>query len=113
MADIKARMRRIFSRKNLPRSRWARIAIGLLLALGGFVGFLPILGFWMVPMGLTVLAIDIPIVRRFTRRAKVVLTRWWRRVRGHKKAAARKKAAVRQPTPKKSTPKKSGPKKAH
>ncbi len=45
----------------------------------------------MVPMGLAVLAIDIPIIRRFTRRATVVLKRWWRRIRGHKTAARRKK----------------------
>lgn len=91
MTDIKTRMRRVFSRKNLPRSRAARIAIGVLLVIGGIVGFLPILGFWMVPMGLAILAIDIPIIRRFTRRATVVLTRWWRRIRGHKKGTSRKK----------------------
>jgi hypothetical protein len=36
---------------KLPRSRRWRIVIGIALILGGFVGFLPILGFWMIPLG--------------------------------------------------------------
>lgn len=65
----------------LPRSRIARIAIGVGLVFFGILGFLPILGFWMVPLGLVVLSIDVPIVRRWRRRAEVwVLRRWaaWR-----------------------------------
>jgi hypothetical protein len=29
----------------------------------GFLGFLPILGFWMVPLGLALIAIDVPFLR--------------------------------------------------
>jgi len=76
-----ARLRRIFSRENLPRSRIARIAIGVLLVLFGLVGFLPVLGFWMVPVGLTILAIDIPAVRTFTRKITVAVGRWWKKPR--------------------------------
>jgi hypothetical protein len=75
------RARRLFSRENLPRSRPARIAIGVFLVVCGLVGFLPILGFWMVPVGLAILAIDIPIVRRFTRKASVALQRLWHKLR--------------------------------
>ena len=32
--------------------------------MAGVVGFLPILGFWMVPLGLAVLAQDVPVLRR-------------------------------------------------
>jgi hypothetical protein len=81
MTNLLARLRRTFSRDNLPRSRPARIAIGVLLVLCGLAGFLPILGFWMVPAGLTILAIDIPAVRRFTRRVGVFLGRWWKKFR--------------------------------
>jgi hypothetical protein len=35
-----------------PSSRWVRIPIALLLIVGGVVGFLPVLGFWMIPLGL-------------------------------------------------------------
>lgn len=43
-----------------PGSRWVRLPIGIVLILGGIIGFLPILGFWMVPLGLVVVAKDIP-----------------------------------------------------
>lgn len=75
------RLRRLFARENLPRSRAARITIGALLVLGGSIGFLPILGFWMIPMGLAILTVDIPGVRRFTRRASVAIKRRWNRFR--------------------------------
>jgi hypothetical protein len=41
------------------------------LVLGGLLGFLPVLGFWMIPVGLAILAIDFPPVRRFQRRMTV------------------------------------------
>jgi hypothetical protein len=62
-------------RMPLPRSRLLRIAIGCALILLGVLGFLPILGFWMVPLGLLVLSIDIPRVRRWRRRFAVWFSR--------------------------------------
>ncbi len=62
---------------ELPKSRLLRIAIGVLLILLGFVGFLPILGFWMVPIGLLVLSYEFAVVRRHRRRLVV----WWERRR--------------------------------
>ena len=64
-------------RVPLPKSRPARIALGVALVLGGILGFLPILGFWMIPLGLYVLSQDFPAVRRFRRRATVRLGRRW------------------------------------
>ncbi len=61
---------------RLPQSRPLRIALGVILILAGFVGFLPILGFWMIPLGLMVLSVDLPLARRLRRRAAV---RWGRR----------------------------------
>jgi hypothetical protein len=31
---------------------------------GGVVGFLPVLGFWMLPLGVVLIALDIPPFRR-------------------------------------------------
>ena len=56
---------------KLPRSRAARLGIGGGLIVFGILGFLPIVGFWMVPLGLAVLSIDLPAVRRVRRRAEV------------------------------------------
>jgi len=64
----------------LPGSSIERICIGVILILGGF------LGFWMVPLGLMVLSIDLPIVRRGRRRIEV----WWG---NRRKAQATKRAA--------------------
>lgn len=60
---------------HLPRSRALRVAIGVVLILGGILGFLPILGFWMIPLGLLVLSYEFHLVRRFRRRFVV----WWER----------------------------------
>ena len=46
-----------------PGSGLVRVPLGIVLILCGFVGFLPLLGFWMVPLGFLVLAIDVPLVR--------------------------------------------------
>lgn len=32
---------------------------------GGVFGFLPILGFWMLPLGMALIALDLPPTRRF------------------------------------------------
>ena len=41
-----------------------RILVGVLLILGGLFGFLPILGFWMIPLGIAVASLDIPPLYR-------------------------------------------------
>jgi hypothetical protein len=46
-----------------PAVKPYRIPAGIALTVGGVVGFLPILGFWMVPLGLAVLAQDVPVMR--------------------------------------------------
>ncbi len=66
---------------HLPRSRIIRVIIGAALILGGLLGFLPVLGFWMIPLGLLILSVDLPIVRRWRQRAQV----WWGRRKGGEK----------------------------
>jgi hypothetical protein len=64
-------------RIRLPRNHRVRISLGVGLVVGGVLGFLPVLGFWMVPLGILVLSHDIPAIRRFRRRVQV----WWERRR--------------------------------
>jgi UPF0716 family protein affecting phage T7 exclusion len=52
---------------GLPRHPSLRIALGVGLIFGGVLGFLPVLGFWMIPLGLLVLSLDLPLVRRWRR----------------------------------------------
>lgn len=64
-------------RLKLPESRIVRLGLGVALIIGGLLGFLPVVGFWMLPLGLAVLSVDIPWVRR--QRRKVAI--WWGRRR--------------------------------
>jgi hypothetical protein len=56
---------------TLGALRWARdhappgirSLAGILLMIGGIFGFLPILGFWMLPLGAAFIALDIPQTR--------------------------------------------------
>lgn len=66
----------------MPRSRVGRVVTGILLIICGLLGFLPVLGFWMVPLGLLVLSQDLPYVRRQRRRLAV----WWERRRRAREA---------------------------
>ena len=58
-------------------ARWVRVPLGITLIAGGVFGFLPILGFWMVPIGALLLGEDIPPVRRLTLRALGQIQGWW------------------------------------
>ena len=73
----------------LPKSRTARVAIGSGFLLGGALGFLPVLGFWMVPVGLVVLSHDSPRVRRIRRKSEVAILRRWARFRNKGPAAVK------------------------
>jgi hypothetical protein len=63
------------------RYRYIRLPVGILFIGGGVLGFLPLVGFWMVPLGLMLIAVDIPPLRpavsagivRLRRRVRVAL----------------------------------------
>lgn len=58
------RMNTYFKTHPSPR---VRITAGMVLVIAGILGpFLPILGIWMVPMGLVLLAVDFPVARRLS-----------------------------------------------
>ncbi|WP_315973247.1 MULTISPECIES: hypothetical protein [unclassified Bartonella] len=48
---------------------------------GGMLGFLPVLGYWMIPVGLFVLSHDSPRIRRWRRKQEVSVMRWWHSTR--------------------------------
>lgn len=66
----------IFGREfAMPRSRGVRIGLGVALCFFGLLGFLPVLGFWMIPLGLLILSHEFHVVRRVRRRLII----WWER----------------------------------
>ena len=69
--------------------RIVRLPVAFLLVLGGFVSFLPVFGVWMLPLGLMLLAVDVPLIRP-TVSAGFIRTRrrfsifWRQRIRGRR-----------------------------
>jgi hypothetical protein len=60
---VPAWARHIIKPASRPRAAWLRIPLSIGLMTGGLLGFLPVLGFWMLPLGLALLAIDLPFLR--------------------------------------------------
>jgi hypothetical protein len=72
---------------TLPGTRRSRAVLGIGLCIGGLLGFLPILGFWMLPLGVLVLSVDFHPIRRGRRRFDAWLGR--RRGKGSARRAGR------------------------
>jgi hypothetical protein len=47
-----------------PALRWVRVPVGVLFIAGAFLSIFPVFGIWMLPLGLMLLADDIPPLRR-------------------------------------------------
>ena len=70
----------------LRGTRWRlfRLPLAVLLIVGGVFSILPFLGIWMLPMGLLLLAVDLPFLRapisalliRIRRRLDVWSAKW-------------------------------------
>lgn len=58
-----------------------RVPAAVLLILGGLLGFLPVLGFWMLPLGLLLLAVDLPVLRPIAASGAVRVRHWGRALR--------------------------------
>ena len=62
------------ARQCMPIARLRRapaivgVPVGILLIAGGFFSFLPVLGVWMLPLGLWILGPHLPIAERASRR---------------------------------------------
>ncbi|WP_323784943.1 hypothetical protein [Thalassovita sp.] len=57
-----------WTRRHIPPG--LRLLAGLVLMVAGVFGFLPVIGFWMFPLGVTVAALDVVPVWQ-------ALRRWW------------------------------------
>jgi hypothetical protein len=88
--DAEARLERLIQRLpqrvqqtigwlRRPSSRWVRLPAGVLLIAGSLLSLLPVFGLWMLPLGLMLLAGDMPPLRRAADR----LLDWLERRRPH------------------------------
>jgi hypothetical protein len=75
-----------------------RLPIAILLIVASLFSFLPVLGLWMLPLGLMLLAADVPFLKRPTGLALFWLERQWKRLaawyRGRNKQLARSNPPV-------------------
>ena len=60
-----------------PSSRLVRIPLAILLVVGGIFSFLPILGLWMLPLGLLLIAQDVPFLQQPLARMLGWIERKW------------------------------------
>ncbi|MBR1153849.1 hypothetical protein [Bradyrhizobium sp. JYMT SZCCT0428] len=61
---VPARVSQFIRWLRKPSSFAARLAVALLFILGGVFSFLPVLGIWMLPLGLLLIAQDIPFLQK-------------------------------------------------
>lgn len=61
---LSPRSARFVSWVRKPSSRPVRIPLATLLVAGGIFSFLPVLGVWMLPLGLVLFAQDVPVLQK-------------------------------------------------
>ncbi len=75
--EVPDRLARQIRNLRHPDARWIRLPVGLLMILGGVFSILPILGIWMLPVGLLLIAYDVPLLRRPMGRVTIWSMRTW------------------------------------
>lgn len=68
-----------------PKNAMIRVPVALLLIVGGIFSFLPLLGLWMLPLGLILLSIDVVILQEPVTKGIIIVRRKavevWRKLR--------------------------------
>lgn len=73
-----------------PRSRWVRIPVGILCIIAGFFWFLPVIGLEFFPIGLLLIAQDVPFLRKPVARWMLWLEDRWVALSRRRQAARQK-----------------------
>ena len=68
-----------------PQSRWVRIPLAILLIAQSFFFFLPLAGIEFLPLGLLLIAQDVPFLRKPVARAMLWLEQKWVEFRRRRK----------------------------
>jgi hypothetical protein len=63
-AKLSPRPARFVGWLRRPSSMLVRIPLAILLMVGGVFSFLPVLGLWMLPLGLALIAQDVPLLQK-------------------------------------------------
>jgi hypothetical protein len=62
--EVPGKVARVLRNLRHPQAKWIRMPVGILFVLGGIFSILPVLGLWMLPLGLLLMAYDIPLLRK-------------------------------------------------
>ena len=84
-AEVPHRLARALRWVRSPQARWLRIPLGAILIVLSLFAWLPVIGVEFLPLGLLIIAVDVPVLRKPVARAIlwleekwVALRRWWR-----------------------------------
>jgi len=72
------RVQRMVERLLAPHLVYLRVPVAILFVLGGIFWFLPVVGLWMLPIGLLLLAVDLPALRPRVSAWMILVRRWLR-----------------------------------
>jgi hypothetical protein len=84
-AGLPGPVSRVLAWLRRPGATLVRVPLGILLVLGGIFSILPVLGIWMLPLGLLLLAVDLPLLAGPVARFLVRFDRWWENRRRRKR----------------------------
>lgn len=76
-ARLSPRLARFVGWVRQPSSRLVRIPLAILLVAGGIFSILPVLGLWMLPLGLVLIAQDLPFLEKPMARILGWIERKW------------------------------------
>jgi hypothetical protein len=76
-----------------PKSRWIRLPVGILCIIASFFWFLPVIGIEYLPIGLLLIAQDVPFLQRPVARLMIWLEHKWMDLRRHYRRKRRKRGS--------------------
>jgi len=72
------RVQRFVDWLTAPHLILVRLPVAIFFILGGILWFLPVVGIWMLPIGLLLLAVDLPALRPRVSAWMIMLRHWLR-----------------------------------
>jgi hypothetical protein len=75
------RLRGLLKSLRNARYRPLRIPVAIALILGSTASILPVFGLWMLPVGLLLLAVDVPALRPMVSKSAILMRKRFRKFR--------------------------------
>ena len=85
--EVPDRVARAIRWLRSPASRKVRIPLGVLCIIGGLLWFLPVVGLELLPIGLLLIAQDVPFLKKPMGRAMLWAERQWMNLKNRRRQA--------------------------